>query len=188
MIVHIGTERLELRPLARCALSPSTTTAQRARSLYSALSKNTTFAFLAAASPPRISDDRKSAPPRGLTHSKRLYSPQKWVERLAYFLEQVPPWIEVAVEFRHPSWHTEEVFSLLERSLCGLVRSFRGGHLRCILILHATGSFVCVRLYNPGPNCTGRPIASRNGKVRDDLCWSTSTTTELEMQFAMLQS
>ena len=36
--------------------------------------------------------------------------------RLAYFLEQVPPWSEVAVEFRHPSWHTEEVSSLLERS------------------------------------------------------------------------
>ena len=47
--------------------------------------------------------------------------------RLAYFLEQVPPWIEVAVEFRHPSWHTEEVFPLLERSLCGLLRSGVGG-------------------------------------------------------------
>jgi len=83
--------------------------------------------------------------PRGLTHSKRLYSPEKWLERmneglqclgsrlrtllvqlspqfgcdsarLAYFLDQMPLWIKVAVEFRHPSWHTEEVFSLLERS------------------------------------------------------------------------
>ena len=35
--------------------------------------------------------------------------------RLAYFLEQVPPRIEVAVEFRHDRWHTEEVFSMLER-------------------------------------------------------------------------
>jgi uncharacterized protein YecE (DUF72 family) len=108
--------------------------------------------------------------------------------RLAYFLEQVPPWIEVAVEFRHPSWHTEEVFSLLERSLCDLLRSLRGGHLPCILILHATGSFVYVRLHNLDPNCTGGPIASRNGKVRGSVCWSSSTTTELEMQFAMLVS
>jgi len=36
--------------------------------------------------------------------------------------------------------------------------------------------------------CSGGPIASRNGKVRGDLCSSTSTTTELEMQFAMLLS
>ena len=93
--------------------------------------------------------------PRCLTHSKHLYSPEKWLEpmseglqclgarlgtllvqlspqfgcdsaRLAYFLEQMPLWITVAVEFRHPSWHTEEVFSLLERSLCGLLRSFAG--------------------------------------------------------------
>ncbi len=156
--------------------------------------------------------------PRGLTHSKRLYSPEKWLEpmseglqclgsrlgtllvqlspqfgcdsaRLAYFLEQVPRWIKVAVEFRHPSWHTEEVFLLLERSgASGLLRSLRGGHLPCILILHATGSFVYVRLHNLDPNCTGGPIASRNGKVRGSVCWSTSTTTDLEMQFAMLLS
>jgi len=97
--------------------------------------------------------------PRGLTHSKHLYSPEKWLEPmseglqclgarlgtllvqlspqfgcdsawLAYFLEQMPLWIKVAVEFRHPTWHTEEVFSLLERSLCGLVRSFGGRTFR----------------------------------------------------------
>ena len=82
--------------------------------------------------------------PRGLTHSKHLYSPEKWLEPmseglqwgarlatllvqlspqfgcdsvwLAYFLEQMPLSIQVAVEFRHDHWHTEEVFSLLERS------------------------------------------------------------------------
>ena len=47
--------------------------------------------------------------------------------RLAYFLEQVPPWIELAVEFRHPSWHTEEVFSLLERSGAAYCALFVGG-------------------------------------------------------------
>ncbi|WP_370589455.1 DUF72 domain-containing protein [Tychonema sp. LEGE 07203] len=47
-----------------------------------------------------------------------MFSPQFGCDsaRLAYFLEQVPPWIEVAVEFRHDRWHTEEVFSPLERS------------------------------------------------------------------------
>jgi len=97
--------------------------------------------------------------PRGLTHSKHLYSPEKWLEPmseglqclrdpfgtllvqlspqfgcdsgpLAYFLEPMPLWIKLAVEFRHPSWHTEEVFSLLERSLCGLLRSFPGRTFR----------------------------------------------------------
>lgn len=116
--------------------------------------------------------------PRGLTHSKRLYSPEQWLERmseglqclgsrlgillvqlppqfgcdlarLAYFLEQVPRWIKVAVEFRHPSWHTEEVFSLLERSGAAYC-VMSGAHLPCIL--RATGSFVYVRLHGPDPN------------------------------------
>ena len=35
--------------------------------------------------------------------------------RLDYFLGRLPDWMRVAVEFRHPSWHDEEVFALLER-------------------------------------------------------------------------
>ena len=71
--------------------------------------------------------------PRGLTHGKKLYAPEVWIERIArcwhelgdkravllvqlppglerddarldYFLAQLPRWIRVAVEFRHPSW------------------------------------------------------------------------------------
>lgn len=82
--------------------------------------------------------------PRGLTHGKQLHAPEQWLERiaagwhelgdkrgvllvqlgptqqrddarLAYFLGRVPPWIRVAVEFRHPSWHHDEVFAVLER-------------------------------------------------------------------------
>ena len=34
--------------------------------------------------------------------------------RLAYFLRLVPEWMRLAVEFRHSSWHCEEVFALLE--------------------------------------------------------------------------
>jgi uncharacterized protein YecE (DUF72 family) len=81
--------------------------------------------------------------PRGLTHGRRLYAPETWIQRigagwhelgakravllaqlapshtrddarLAYCLQQVPGWIRVSAEFRHPSWHCGEVFALLE--------------------------------------------------------------------------
>ena len=29
--------------------------------------------------------------------------------RLGYFLQLVPGWIQLTAEFRHPSWHCEEV-------------------------------------------------------------------------------
>jgi uncharacterized protein YecE (DUF72 family) len=82
------------------------------------------------------------APP-GLTHGRRLYAPESWIgritagwhelgdkravllvqltptharddARLAYFLQQVPGWMRLSAEFRHPSWHCEDVFALLE--------------------------------------------------------------------------
>lgn len=115
--------------------------------------------------------------PRGLTHSARLYSPERWLARigsglsclgnrlgvllvqlspqfsydyarLSYFLEQMPFWIKVALEFRHPSWHIEEVFSLLERKGAAYC-VMSGAHLPCIL--RATSSFVYVRLHGPDP-------------------------------------
>lgn len=141
--------------------------------------------------------------PRGLTHSKRLYSPEQWLERmseglqclgsrlgillvqlppqfgcdsarLAYFLEQVPRWIKVAVEFRHPSWHTEEVFSLLERSGAAYC-VMSGAHLPCIL--RATGSFVYVRLHGPDPNNLYGGSYSD-----DDLHWWADRIHEWESQ------
>ncbi len=39
--------------------------------------------------------------------------------RLAYFLRLVPGWIRVAVEFRHRSWHGEEIFAVLEAHRAG---------------------------------------------------------------------
>jgi len=76
--------------------------------------------------------------PRGLTHARKLYGPETWLPRiaagwhelgdkravllvqlprddarLAYFLGLVPGWMRVAVEFRHQSWHCEEIFALL---------------------------------------------------------------------------
>lgn len=113
--------------------------------------------------------------PRGLTHSARLFSPEKWLSqmccglrylglkrgvllvqlspqfeydhaRLDYFLWKLPAWLKVAVEFRHPSWHREEVFQLFERrgaAYCVM----SGAHLPCIL--RATAPFVYVRLHGP---------------------------------------
>ncbi|MDX6206599.1 MAG: hypothetical protein QOE76_2276 [Frankiales bacterium] len=113
--------------------------------------------------------------PRGLTHAKRLYGPEAWLQRitaswhqlrdrrgvllvqlppsfvrddarLAWFLERVPPWMRVAVELRHPSWHQEAVYSLLARhSAACCVMS--GAGLPCVL--RATAPFVYVRLHGP---------------------------------------
>jgi uncharacterized protein YecE (DUF72 family) len=116
--------------------------------------------------------------PRGLTHAKRLHGPEAWVQRLtdcwhelgerrgvllvqlhpaherddarlAFFLALLPPWMRVAVEFRHPSWHTEAVHELLERhgaAYCVM----SGARLPCVL--RATAPFVYVRMHGPDPD------------------------------------
>ncbi|MVM33823.1 DUF72 domain-containing protein [Spirosoma sp. HMF4905] len=113
--------------------------------------------------------------PRGLTHAKKLYAPEGWIERiqacwhqlrdkravllvqlspnhsydyerLAYFLKQLPVWMRVAIEFRHISWHTEAIFGLLEQyQVAYCIMS--GAHLPCML--RATAPFVYVRLHGP---------------------------------------
>ena len=66
--------------------------------------------------------------------------------RLAYFLRLVPGWIRVAVEFRHHSWHCEQVFALLaEHGAAYCVTS--GANLPCVL--RATTDFVYVRMHGP---------------------------------------
>lgn len=116
--------------------------------------------------------------PRGLTHARRLYGPEEWLARigagvcelgdrlgvllvqlppqfpydylrLAYFLGRVPPGLRVAVEFRHPSWHRDEIFALLERhgaAYCVM----SGAGLPCVL--RATAPFVYARLHGPDPH------------------------------------
>lgn len=113
--------------------------------------------------------------PRGLTHAKKLYAPETWVERIAaswheladkrgvllvqlapgqarddarldYFLGLLPDWIRTAVELRHPSWVDEEVFALLERHGAAYCVT-SGAHLPCVL--RATAPFVYVRLHGP---------------------------------------
>jgi uncharacterized protein YecE (DUF72 family) len=62
---------------------------------------------------------------------------------------RAPPWMRVAVEFRHPSWHCDEVFALLERhgaAYCVM----SGAQLPCVL--RATAPFVYVRMHGPDPN------------------------------------
>jgi len=130
--------------------------------------------------------------PRGLTHAKRLYAPEAWTDRLAtswhalrdrrgalvvqlaptqvrddarldYFLGRLPSWMRVAVELRHPSWHTDEVFRLLERHQAAYV-VMSGARLPCIL--RATAPFVYVRLHGPDPE---HLYAGSYGD--DDLRW-----------------
>ncbi len=113
--------------------------------------------------------------PRGLTHAKKLYAPEVWVERIVrcwhelgdkravlvvqlppafgrddarldYFLAAVPEWIRVAVEFRHPSWDHADVYSLLERHGAAYC-IMSGAGLPCVL--RATAPFVYVRFHGP---------------------------------------
>ena len=113
--------------------------------------------------------------PRGLTHAKRLFAPEAWVDRIAagwhelgdrrgmllvqlhpkherddarldFFLARLPDWIPVAVEFRHASWHTEGVFRLLERHGAAYC-VMSGARLPCIL--RVTAPRVYVRFHGP---------------------------------------
>lgn len=113
--------------------------------------------------------------PRGLTHAKRLYAPEAWVERilagwvalddkrgmllvqlpptmerddarLDYFLSLLPWWCPTAVEFRHDSWLADDVFALLERHRAAYV-VMSGANLPCVL--RATAPTVYVRLHGP---------------------------------------
>lgn len=113
--------------------------------------------------------------PRGLSHARRLYAPETWVERiergvtqlgekqgpvlvqvppamecdlprLDYFLDQLPKGLNVAMELRHPSWKREDVFARLEEhAVAYCVMS--GAGLPCVL--RATGPDVYVRLHGP---------------------------------------
>lgn len=116
--------------------------------------------------------------PRGLTHGKKLYAPEAWIDRIAsgwhelgdkravllvqlppalarddarldYFLGRLPDWIPVAVEFRHPSWHTNDVFRLLE-SHGAAYCVMSGANLPCVLTV--TSGIAYVRMHGPDHN------------------------------------
>jgi uncharacterized protein YecE (DUF72 family) len=67
-------------------------------------------------------------------------------DRLDEFLSRLDPRIPVAVELRHPSWHVEVVFELLQRHGAAYV-VMSGAGLPCVL--RATAPFVFVRLHGP---------------------------------------
>jgi uncharacterized protein YecE (DUF72 family) len=113
--------------------------------------------------------------PRGLTHARKLYAPEAWLQRiaagwheldarravlliqlppsqprndarLAYFLRLVPAWVRVAVEFRHRSWHCEDTFALLEEQRAAYC-VMSGANLPCVL--RVTTDFAYVRMHGP---------------------------------------
>lgn len=141
--------------------------------------------------------------PRGLTHAKCLYAPERWIDRikgcwhelgdkraillvqlsprfapdykrLHYFLQHIPHWMRVAVEFRHPQWHTETTYQLLEQfgaAYCIM----SGAHLPCML--RATAPFVYVRMHGPDRNYL------YGGSYPDaDLYWWKSRICEWQAQ------
>jgi uncharacterized protein YecE (DUF72 family) len=141
--------------------------------------------------------------PRHLTHTKRLYAPERWIERikacwhelgdkravllvqlspnfvfdyerLRYFLQQIPKWMKVAVEFRHNSWHQEAVFNLLEQyGVAYCIMS--GAHLPCVL--RVTAPFVYVRMHGPD-----REHLYGGSYSDNDLHWWASRINEWKMQ------
>jgi uncharacterized protein YecE (DUF72 family) len=68
------------------------------------------------------------------------------LDRLDRFLDVVPAGHRVAVEFRQPTWDTEETFSVLSRHGAAYCVT-SGANLPCVL--RATADFVYVRLHGP---------------------------------------
>jgi uncharacterized protein YecE (DUF72 family) len=112
---------------------------------------------------------------RGLTHYRRLRSPEPWVERfekswaalgarreallvqlhpemerddsrLEHFLGCMPDWISTALELRHPSWDDPAVYAILERHNAAYV-VMSGPGLTCVP--RATSELVYIRMHGP---------------------------------------
>lgn len=115
---------------------------------------------------------------RGLTHYRRLRSPEPWVERfgrawqalgnrreallvqlhpelerdderLEHFLGLMPKRIAVAMELRHPSWDDPAVYAILERHGAAYV-VMSGAGLQCVP--RATSDLVYIRMHGPDQN------------------------------------
>jgi uncharacterized protein YecE (DUF72 family) len=141
--------------------------------------------------------------PRGLTHQRRLYGPERWIERirqglarlapvrsillvqlsprfeidlprLDYFLAHVPSELQVAVEMRHPSWHQEPTFEVLQRHRAAYC-VMSGANIPCVL--RATSPLVYVRLHGPDQHSLYGGSYSD-----DDLRWWADRVREWEAQ------
>ncbi len=161
--------------------------------------RDTTFANWRRQLPPGFLLAVKA--PRGLTHAKKLYSPEVWIERIArcwhelgdkravllvqlppgmqrddarldYFLSRMPGWVPVAVEFRHPSWEHDDVFRLLERHGAAYC-IMSGANLSCIL--RATASVVYIRMHGPDHG-----FLYAGSYSDDDLAWWADRIREWE--------
>lgn len=137
---------------------------------------------------------------RGLTHGKRLYEPERWIEkiagswhelgdkrgmvlfqlpptmqidtaRLSWFLGRLPEWMRSAVEFRHPSWDDPTVFALLERHAVAYT-VMSGAHLPCLL--RVTAPEVYLRWHGPGEHLYSGSYSD------DDLRWWAERIREWE--------
>lgn len=141
--------------------------------------------------------------PRGLSHARKLYEPEQWIERIAaglhslydkrgpllvqlpptldydlerlrYFLQKAPWWFRIAIEFRHPGWHREETYQVLEEygaAYCVM----SGANLRCEL--RATAPLVYARLH--GPDYGWLYSGSYSD---DDLAWWADRAREWDAQ------
>ena len=141
--------------------------------------------------------------PRGLTHARRLFGPEEWIDRMAtglhqlagrrgpllvqlpptmerdddrldWFLARVPGWMRPAVEFRHPSWADDAVFTLLERHRTAYC-VMSGAGLPCVL--RATSDLVYIRLHGPD-----RGSLYAGSYSNDDLAWWADRVREWEAQ------
>ena len=141
--------------------------------------------------------------PRGLTHARRLFQPEEWIDRITaglhelagrrgpllvqlpptmqrdddrldWFLARVPGWMRPAVELRHPSWNDDAVFALLERHGAAYC-VMSGARLPCIM--RATAELVYVRLHGPDTDHLYAGSYSR-----DDLAWWADRIREWEAQ------
>jgi uncharacterized protein YecE (DUF72 family) len=139
--------------------------------------------------------------PRALTHARRLQSAGRWAEimergirrlgdRAGPLLLQLPPTMErddarlddalgrmpsqarVAVEFRHPSWVDDGVFSVLERHGAAYV-VMSGAKLPCVL--RATSEVVYVRWHGPS-----NEHLYAGSYPEDDLRWWADRLREWE--------
>jgi uncharacterized protein YecE (DUF72 family) len=94
-------------------------------------------------------------------------------DRLAAFLEVLPPRHKYAFELRNPTWHTADVYRLLRRHNAAFcifeIAGFRSG-------LELTANFTYIRLHGPGgayqgsyPAATLRQWAARIREWQKDL-------------------
>jgi len=141
--------------------------------------------------------------PAALSHVKRLFAPERWIARidrglahlgiyrgvllvqlsprtgpdearLRYFLSVVPRTCRIAIEFRHPDWHHDRTFRILEEygaAYCVM----SGARLPCSLT--ATAPFVYLRLHGPDhDHLYGGSYSD------DDLRWWADRVREWEQQ------